>query len=473
LLLLTLGALAVHGYHPYAEDAEIYLPGIKKLLHPALYPAGTEFFESHASLTLFPNLIAASVRFTHIPFDYAIFIWHPASIFVLLVACWQFSEVCFGTVRARWGAVALIASLLTLPVAGTALYLMDQYLNPRNLAAFAAVFAVTRVLEKKYVRAALWILFAAAVHPLMASFAIAFCAVLIFVEKIKKPALAMAAVFPFTNFLAPPTAAYREAMRFHISHFLPQWQWYEWLGLIAPFAVLIWLGRIARLRNLKNLERVCHAAVVYEFVYFVIALVIAIPQRFEALARLQPLRSLLLVYIFMLMAIGGLVAEYILKDRQWRWLLLFLPVCVGMFVAQRQLFPSTAHIEWPWAAPKNQWEQAFLWIRQNTPVDATFAINPFYMEAAGEDRIGFRALAERSRLADANKDSGAVAMFPPLAEEWWGQFQPQKDWPHFSDVDFLRLQEKYRVSWVLVQVPAATGLSCPYKNSAVAVCKIG
>jgi hypothetical protein len=473
LLLLTLGALAVHGYHPYAEDAEIYLPGIKKLLHPALYPAGTEFFESHASLTLFPNLIAASVRFTHIPFDYAIFIWHLASIFLLLLACWQFGGVCFGTVRARWGAVALIASLLTLPVAGTALYLMDQYLNPRNLAAFAAVFAVTRVLEKKYARAAAWIIFAAAVHPLMASFAIAFCVVLIFIEKIKKPAFAMAAVFPFTNFFAPPTAAYREAMRFHISHFLPQWQWYEWLGLIAPFAVLIWLGRIARLRNLKNLERVCHAAVVYEFVYFVIALVIAIPQRFEALGRLQPLRSLLLVYIFMLMAIGGLVAEYILKDRQWRWLLLFLPVCVGMFVAQRQLFPSTAHIEWPWAAPKNQWEQAFLWIRQNTPVDATFAINPFYMEAAGEDRIGFRALAERSRLADANKDSGAVAMFPPLAEEWWGQFQPQKDWPHFSDVDFLRLQEKYRVSWVLVQVPAATGLSCPYKNSAVAVCKIG
>jgi hypothetical protein len=473
LLLLTLGALAVHGYHPYAEDAEIYLPGIKRLLHPALYPTGAEFFESHASLTLFPNLIATSVRFTHIPFDYAIFIWYLASIFLLLLGCREFSRVCFGTVRARWGAVALIASLLTLPVAGTALYLMDQYLNPRNLAAFAGVFAVTRVLEKKYARAAAWIIFTAAVHPLMASFAIAFCVVLIFVEKIKKPAFALAAVFPFTNFFAPPTAAYREAMRFHISHFLPQWQWYEWLGLIAPFAVLIWLGRIARLRTLKNLERVCHAAVVYEFVYFVIALVIAIPQRFEALARLQPLRSLLLVYIFMLMAIGGLVAEYILKGRQWRWFLLFLPVCTGMFVAQRQLFPSTAHIEWPWAAPKNQWEQAFLWIRQNTPVDAAFAIDPFYMEAAGEDRIGFRALAERSRLADANKDSGAVAMFPPLAEEWWGQFQPQKDWPHFSDVDFLRLQEKYRVSWVLVQVPAATGLSCPYKNSAVAVCKIG
>jgi hypothetical protein len=473
LLLLTLGALAVHGYHPYAEDAEIYLPGIKKLLHPSLYPTGTEFFESHASLTLFPNLITASVRLTHIPFDYMIFIWYVASIFLLLLACWEFSRVCFGTVRARWGAVVLIGSLLTMPVAGTALYLMDQYLNPRNLAAFAAVFAVTRVLEKKYARAAAWIIFAAAVHPLMASFAIAFCAVLIFVEKIRKPAFAMAAVSPFTNFFAPPTAAYREAMRFHVSHFLPQWQWYEWVGLIAPFAVLILLGRIARSRNLKNLERVCRAAVVYEVVYLVFALVIAIPQRFEALARLQPLRSLLLVYIFMLMAIGGLVAESILRNRAWRWLLLFLPVCFGMFVAQRQLFPATAHIEWPWAAPKNQWEQAFLWIRQNTPSDATFAIDPFYMEAPGEDRIGFRAMAERSRLADANKDSGAVAMFPPLADEWWKQFQAQKNWEHFTRADFLRLQKKYQVGWVVLQADATRGLSCPYKNSVVAVCTIG
>ena len=95
------------------------------------------------------------------------------------------------------------------------------------------------------------------------------------------------------------------------------------------------------------------------------------------------------------------------------------------------------------------------------------------MEAPGEDRIGFRAMAERSRLADANKDSGAVAMFPPLAEEWWEQFQAQKNWQHFTRADFLRLQEKYRVSLVVLQVTAAAELSCPYKNSTVAVCRIG
>jgi hypothetical protein len=174
----------------------------------------------------------------------------------------------------------------------------------------------------------------------------------------------------------------------------------------------------------------------------------------------------------MLMAIGGFVAEYILKDRVWRWLLLFLPLCAGMFVAQRQLFPSTAHIEWPWAAPKNQWEQAFLWIRQNTPIDARFAIDPFYMEAPGEDRIGFRALSERSRLADANKDSGAVAMFPPLADEWWEQFQAQKNWHHFARADFMKLHEHYQVGWIVLQIPETLGLPCPYTNQTVTVCRV-
>ena len=41
------------------------------------------------------------------------------AIFLLLLACWEFGGICFGSTRARWGAVALIASLLTLPVAGT------------------------------------------------------------------------------------------------------------------------------------------------------------------------------------------------------------------------------------------------------------------------------------------------------------------------------------------------------------------
>jgi hypothetical protein len=57
-LLLTAGALLVQGYHPFAEDAEIYLPGVEKILHPELFPVGREFFLSHASMTFFPNVVA-------------------------------------------------------------------------------------------------------------------------------------------------------------------------------------------------------------------------------------------------------------------------------------------------------------------------------------------------------------------------------------------------------------------------------
>ena len=144
----------MHGYHPFAEDAEIYLPGVEKILHPELFPIGQEFFPSHASLTLFPNLIAFSLRVTHLPLEAGLFLWHVASIFLLLLACWELSGLFFPECeRARWGGVCLVAALLTIPVAGTALYIMDQYLNPRNLAAFAGIFVLARTLEKKYVRA--------------------------------------------------------------------------------------------------------------------------------------------------------------------------------------------------------------------------------------------------------------------------------------------------------------------------------
>src|SRR6266849_220251 len=69
LFFLTACAILVHGYHPFVEDAEIYVPGIRKLLNPALYPYNDGFFASHARMTLFPNLIAWSVRITHLPLE--------------------------------------------------------------------------------------------------------------------------------------------------------------------------------------------------------------------------------------------------------------------------------------------------------------------------------------------------------------------------------------------------------------------
>lgn len=478
LLLLTAAALAVHGYHPFAEDAEIYLPGVERILSPHLFPFGREFFASHAHLTIFPNLIAFSLRITHISLPVGIFVWHLASIFLFLLACWELSALLFSSSRARWGAVCLIAALLTIPVAGTALYILDQYLNPRNLAAFAAVFAVTRTLEKKIVRAILWLVFAASVHPLMVAFACSFCVLLVFInwfiEKAEGvPAFgAVMCLLPFGITLDPPTSpAYHAAAMRHQFHYIQLWAWYEQLGAVAPMLLFWWFARMARVRGWRALQYVCQALFIYNLIYFVMALIFDLPPQFESLARLQPLRSLHLLYILLLLIIGGLLGEFVLKNRAWRWMVLFVPLAAGMFYSQRDLFPASAHIEWPWAAPKNPWAQAFVWVRQNTPTDAVFALDPDFMQIHGEDEVGFRCLAERSRLADQSKDSGAVSMFPPLADDWWAQVKAQQPWKDFRLADFERLKKTYEVSWVIVE-RNVDGLKCEFHNDAVQVCQV-
>ncbi len=495
LLVLTVIALLIHGYHPYAEDSEIYLPGVLKILNPSLFPANAEFFGEHAGHTLYPNLIAFSVRATHLPLPWAAFLWHLVSIFLLLAASRRLASALFQSdsggspthralgdegvldddERARWGAVALMAALLTLPIAGTWLYILDQFLNPRNLAAFAALFAVAEVLHRKYGRAMLWLLFAAAMHPFMASFPILFCVWLILLDRFRPRVLGFAAALPFGITFDPPPAAYHEVALRQRSHFVLRWEWYEWLGAIGPVLLFWWFGSWARRRGMKNLELVSRAMVPFVVLAALAAIGLGIPARFEALTRLQPLRCLALCYMVLVVVGGGLLGQFVLQHKVWRWLALFVPLSLGMYFAQRQVFPASQHLEWPWTQPRNQWAQAFEWIRGNTPVDALFAIDPRHMELPGEDENGFRGRAQRSMLADLVKDKGACSMFPPLSVMWAEQIADQKNFEKFGKEDFERLQRKYGVSWVVVQQPApagVAGMECPYENSAVRVCRV-
>ena len=479
LLLMAFLAILVHGYHPGVEDAEIYGPGIKKLLNPALYPHNAAFFESHAHMTLFPNLIAGSIRLSHLRFDWALLFWQYFAIFLLLLGCWHVGRLAFHTARARWGGVALVAALLTIPVAGTALYIMDEYMNTRSLSTPAVLFIVINMVERKFARAALWALATVAIHPLMVVFGFSYCIVFCWLDR-KSPAgnrhdakiaAAAALLFPFGLF-PPASDVYRKILEGRPYFFLLRWQWYEWIGIFAPLALLLWFRSVARKNNLPVLEKMSAALVLYGFAFFAAALVITIPVRFANLVELQPMRALHLVYVLFFVFAGGLLAEHGLKNHMWRWVLLFVPLCGGMWYAQRELFPNTPHMEWPGADPSNDWVSAFRWIRQNTPLDAYFALDPDHMALPGEDQHGFRVIAERSRLADNVKDSGVVTMFPKLANTWLDQTQAQRAWKSFQRADFENLKRAYGVNWVVLQNPAVAGLTCPYQNRTLSVCEV-
>ncbi|HEY9128055.1 MAG TPA: hypothetical protein VIM62_13060, partial [Acidobacteriaceae bacterium] len=184
ILGLTVAAFLIHGYHPWSEDAEIYLPGIEKLLNPRLFPVGAEFFQLHAHMTWFPQLIAGTASLFHLPLSVALLLWQAACFFLFLLACWQLLCRLFPNTQARWAGVALVAALFTMPIAGTALYLMDPFLNPRNIIAFAQVYAVLRVLERKYIQAALFLAFSISIHPFMSAFAGSFCLLLFLLDLI-------------------------------------------------------------------------------------------------------------------------------------------------------------------------------------------------------------------------------------------------------------------------------------------------
>ena len=94
------------------------------------------------------------------------------------------------------------------------------------------------------------------------------------------------------------------------------------------------------------------------------------------------------------------------------------------------------------------------------------------MKLPGEDEQGFRAIAERSMLADRVKDSGAVSMFPQLAESWRSEVRAEDGWSDFQIGDFRRLKRQFGVTWVVLTGPGIAGLECPYTNATVRVCQI-
>ena len=189
------------------------------------------------------------------------------------------------------------------------------------------------------------------------------------------------------------------------------------------------------------------------------------PDALIRLAPLQPMRYLQLVYVFLMLIAGGLIGRFLIRRSMWRWAVFLIVINGGMFVAQRALLCWRARI-WSCRAPAdNEWLQAFAWIRQHTPESAYFALDPHYMEAPGEDYHGFRALAERSQLADAVKDAAVVTQVPELGPVWARQVQAQEGWRSFQLADFERLKAEFGVDWVLVVYTRSRGdLHCRWHN---------
>lgn len=479
LALLTAVAIVVHGYHFGTDDGAVYLPAIVHAIHPNLYPYGAEFFESHASLSAFTALVGASARLLHLSVEWTVFLWHIVTVYLFLIAAWRLACVCFESAHARWSAVLLISLTLTAPAAGTALVLMDPYLTARSASTPLSMFAIAAFLAGNRREAIFWLALTALVHPQMALFAAGCLGFLALPARWTSPIFearlwvgATAAVFPLGFSFSPATPEYRQSleMRNFLSVF--HWRWYEWFGVAAPLAILIAVSQLQPRGATPAFRRVSRSLTLFGVAATAMAFVFASSARLETFLRLQPMRAFQLIYIVFFLLLGGLIGEYLLKSRYWLWAAFFAGIGAGIFLIQRPSYAQSRHIEWPGVAPVNPWVAAFLWVRQNTPQNAVFALDPYYIELPGEDQHGFRGIAERSVITDHFKDSGVVSLFPQLAPEWAREQAAQQNWSRFQLGDLQRLARSYPVSWVVLQNATPKGLNCPYRNETVSVCQI-
>lgn len=477
---LTLVALLVHGYHPYVDDAAIYVAGIEKVIHPSLFPSHAEYVMPHLRHSLFSFMLGWLVRSLHLRLTYALFATYLVSLWLMLLACWRLTCLLFAKPQARWGAMLLITATLTLPVAGSAIFFIDPYLTARSFSTPATLFAIAYTLERRMLAAVLCLAAAFVLHPLMAAYAIGYVLALLLLRRgslgwlaaLALLVLALSAAASQAGSLLGNTPAYQAAAMSRSYFFLGHWAWFEVFGLFPPLAAAFIYCARRDFGLQSNYSRISAASLYVGVLALLFAVLFARTDNSFLLARLQPLRAFQLIYILFFLLLGSVLGDYILRRRWWAWTACFAAIAGIMLTVQIYTYPSLNHVEWPWVHSQNPWEQAFLWIRGNTPRNAFFALDPHYQQQPHEDTLGFRAMAQRSVLADWSKDGGVAAIYPAVAQEWWNQVTATQDFSRWNDGQRILALAPYRVTWIVLARGTATRFDCPFENATVRVCRL-
>lgn len=487
MALLTMMVLLVHGYHPFADDGALYVAGIKKLLHPSLYQTDAVFVTSHVRVSVFAHLAAWLVRSTHLPLPVLLLIFHLLSIFLFLLGAWKVAAKIFPAAQSRWGALLLAAACFTLPVAGTSLFLMDPYVTARSFSTPFGLFALAATLDGAWTEAALWLALAASMDFLMAGYMGIFLLMLILAQRGRWRAMAVAggaglalctAIFCATLHSQIDLPASQAALS-RSYFFLSTWKWYEYPGLLLPL-LLLWIG-VQRSRGRGAAGQLSAAALATGGCASLVSLCFVHRSGSLLLARVQVLRSFHPIYLVSLVLVGGLLGQrirsYALRRPGPRAILypaiLYSAVLAAMFAGQRLTYPASNHIEWPGMPPRNPWQQAFLWVRSNTPKNSVFALDADYILEQGEDAQGFRATAERSMLADWVKDGGIACISRAAQAPWQRQVKATRNLDRATDAERSARLLPLGATWILLRTPDATAFLCPYDNGTVKVCRLG
>lgn len=489
-LLLTPAALLIHGYHPFSEDGGVYTAGIEHLLNPTLFPTYTPFVTEHLRFSLFAPLVATLTRTTHLPLPAILLTLYLLSLWATLFAAWRLVALLTPADNARTSAVLLLACTLTTPIAGTSLILADPYLTARSLTTPLGLLTLAFTLQanltpvhrrRNLLLITLTLLAAALLHPLMAAYTLA-AVLLISASALPTPrqrwlaylaltALALLLATLLQRHAPAETPAYAQVVYTRYYWFPHRWQSYEQFGLTAP--LIIFAAFLRSRPQTPASATLLRATLALSTIALLVAALFARNRLATHLvARLQPLRTFQTTYLVLILILGALAGELLLRNRPLRLAAAFLPLTLLMAFVQRNLYPADLHLEFPGRAPTNPWQQAFFWARDHTPTSALFALDAHYITRTGEDAQCFRPLAERSALPDYSKDGGETSITPALTPDWLRGQHAQTNLNIETDPDRLTHLQGTGATWIILPTTSRTAFLCPYRNSSVQVCRL-
>ena len=488
LLALSILSFCTLGYHPDAEDGGVYAAAIQQRVSPWLFPHDHAFVAAHVGNGVFAWLLSGLVVVTHLSVPSCLAILQFATILTTLWGSYEVAKVCFHSELARFGAVIVTAFSLSLPVAGTALYLTDPYCSARSISLPLLLFALQYLLRHRIFFSVLLLAAAFVLHPIMGLWGGLFL-VSVWTFQRSRPMLAFASFsvaalsICLVGYLLSPVddGSFRVLAATRSYWFLGQWQWYEMLGAFAPPALLLWrLSYHERAEKAGAEQRIlvfAHAAATS--LSLLIALLFARSSaKHLFIARIQPLRTLHLLYAVFLIVVGGRIGNYLhekMNSRKGeRVALAVLAGCIAtpLFVAQLEIYPASQHLELPWRQPANGWSRAFVWCREHTSQDDLFALDAHYITVEGEDAQNFRSIALRSSLPDYSKDGGVASVSPSLAADWLVGVAAQSDLNQKSDAERLAQLVPLHVDWIVLPEASATSFPCDYRNDVAKVCRL-
>jgi hypothetical protein len=160
-LVLTPFALVVHHYKFVNDDQILYIPFLRRIVEPSLYPGDYFFDQAQANISLFEDVFVWPVRWLGL--EWTMLIGYLIAQFAILLCLFTLAR----SLTTRRGAyLAMILFILPVSLGGTFVRTYDNYFNPRTFALPLSLLTLTALWGRKPLAAAILASLQLLLHPL-------------------------------------------------------------------------------------------------------------------------------------------------------------------------------------------------------------------------------------------------------------------------------------------------------------------